>query len=482
MMIAEVLIVLLICVAYYVYDRKLRFPREPPGPFRWPIIGNLHLQCYKETARIVEENQQAIGTPVITLAFGPRKIYVCNSPEANQAIKSGVCGGRFTTAAVFGEKSSQDGFEHPHWWKHKRMLQTYITGPTPSLRHDTVFFNLGQKLVSSFQQHVKANEMFDPSPYLTSTVFSAGTELLLGKSFGPSEKILDLFAEKSMLTRSVFNVWERLLPLIPSGWLRAEIFKKTKETCWQYEKILRNYYEHIFESFDKSKKITNYVEALLKKRAEMIVNNDGETPRFLEDDIIFYCSYLVVGGAQYANVTLLRSIIFKLASLPEWQAKIYAEVSKIPTIPVDFYIVRRDYPALFAVVQEGLRFIARPDNLELSRVVLKDTSVCGYTLYKGSGIQMNVWALHHNPNVWENPEKFDPNRFFHPPGEDVPQGIINERNGWFTPFGSGPRKCIAQHWSEELVCCVLGYILKEFRIVEYSKSNGRGFIKVVKSG
>eukprot|EP01083_Nonionella_stella_P201979 738328_1 len=30
-------------VAYALYDRLLRFSGDPPGPFRWPIIGNLNI-------------------------------------------------------------------------------------------------------------------------------------------------------------------------------------------------------------------------------------------------------------------------------------------------------------------------------------------------------------------------------------------------------------------------------------------------------
>ena len=49
-------------------------------------------------------------------------------------------------------------------------------------------------------------------------------------------------------------------------------------------------------------------------------------------------------------------------------------------------------------------------------------------------MQLDIYQLHHNPTVWNNPEKFDPERFA-PGGEAEHNGL-----GWM-PFSQGSRQC-----------------------------------------
>jgi cytochrome P450 len=58
-----------------------------------------------------------------------------------------------------------------------------------------------------------------------------------------------------------------------------------------------------------------------------------------------------------------------------------------------------------------------------------------YFIPKGSSFLINIQAIHHDPNLWPNPMRFDPDRFVD--GEIVPYT--------FLPFIAGPRNCLGQH-------------------------------------
>ena len=60
-----------------------------------------------------------------------------------------------------------------------------------------------------------------------------------------------------------------------------------------------------------------------------------------------------------------------------------------------------------------------------------------FIIPKGSTILVNIQAVHHNPQYWPNPMKFDPRRF------------ISSQPAPFTflPFIAGPRNCLGQHLS-----------------------------------
>lgn len=60
------------------------------------------------------------------------------------------------------------------------------------------------------------------------------------------------------------------------------------------------------------------------------------------------------------------------------------------------------------------------------------------TIPKGLKIWIPVYGIHHDPNIYPNPEKFDPERF----SEDK----IKERHPMhYLPFGHGPRNCIGMY-------------------------------------
>lgn len=79
-----------------------------------------------------------------------------------------------------------------------------------------------------------------------------------------------------------------------------------------------------------------------------------------------------------------------------------------------------------------------PPVLESSPRKLAEDYVFGTTVIpKGSIFQIDAYAIQHNKHVWEEPYKFDPERF------DKPAEQIS---GWF-PFGGGRNICIGMNFS-----------------------------------
>lgn len=57
---------------------------------------------------------------------------------------------------------------------------------------------------------------------------------------------------------------------------------------------------------------------------------------------------------------------------------------------------------------------------------------------KGTEIGFDIYNLHHNPAIWNDPYKFDPDRFL-PGGEaDKQEGIA------WAPFSHGQRQCLGK--------------------------------------
>lgn len=66
-----------------------------------------------------------------------------------------------------------------------------------------------------------------------------------------------------------------------------------------------------------------------------------------------------------------------------------------------------------------------------------------------------IYAVHHDPQIYENPEEFRPERF-------MSDELKNRPSVAFMPFGAGPRNCIASRLGMVQVRCSLIMLLKEF--------------------
>ncbi|CAF2015021.1 unnamed protein product [Brassica napus] len=75
---------------------------------------------------------------------------------------------------------------------------------------------------------------------------------------------------------------------------------------------------------------------------------------------------------------------------------------------------------------------------------------------KMTWIQVNVWAIHRNPNIWKDPEVFIPERFM---DKDIDYKGVNFE---LLPFGSGRRMCPGMNLGMALVHLTLINLLYRF--------------------
>ena len=81
----------------------------------------------------------------------------------------------------------------------------------------------------------------------------------------------------------------------------------------------------------------------------------------------------------------------------------------------------------------------------IARTINEDINVDHYIIPKGTAVSIPITLLHRHPKFWENPDKFDPTRFY----SLKPGGT----NFSYIPFSAGHRNCIGQKFAltEELV-------------------------------
>lgn len=71
---------------------------------------------------------------------------------------------------------------------------------------------------------------------------------------------------------------------------------------------------------------------------------------------------------------------------------------------------------------------------------MREVVVDGFRIPAGTNVAVGIYALHRDPTLWEDPERFDPDRF----ASHRMRGL----DRWqYLPFGAGPRSCIGDHFA-----------------------------------
>lgn len=154
------------------------------------------------------------------------------------------------------------------------------------------------------------------------------------------------------------------------------------------------------------------------------------------------------------NVTLTRTLEWAMLNLlnhPEVLKKARIEIDT--EIGLDRLIDEPDcknLPYLQCIISEIFRLYPAAPLLAPHRAT-DHCTVGGYDFPCGTTLIANVWAIHRDPDIWEEPEKFKPERF-EKEGE----------NKKLMPFGMGRRACPGSGLAQRVVSLALGSMIQCF--------------------
>jgi cytochrome P450 len=186
----------------------------------------------------------------------------------------------------------------------------------------------------------------------------------------------------------------------------------------------------------------------------LIAATDPETGRGLSDDEI--CNELIVflAAGHDTTATTLGYALWSLGHHRELQQRVVAEVAGLG----DRDLTPDDVPRLaytVAVLHESLRLC--PPGAAVGRMAMQDIAVDGYRIRRGTTLIAGVYAVHRDPQLWDNPLTFDPDRFA--------AANSKTRDRWqYLPFGAGPRSCIGDHFAMLEATLALATIIRRVEV------------------
>lgn len=156
----------------------------------------------------------------------------------------------------------------------------------------------------------------------------------------------------------------------------------------------------------------------------------GMTDRQLRDEVmnIFLAGHDTTG-------LVLSWTWYLLAQHPAVERRLHAELRAVLAGRTPTVADLPDLPYTQMVIQESMRLY--PPAWMTSRTPLKPDRLGPYDIPAGATILVSPYATHHHPGLWDDPARFDPDRF-------APDAVERPKFAYF-PFGGGPRLCIGNH-------------------------------------
>ncbi|HEY2247564.1 MAG TPA: cytochrome P450 [Bradyrhizobium sp.] len=175
-----------------------------------------------------------------------------------------------------------------------------------------------------------------------------------------------------------------------------------------------------------------------------------------EQDVTDHMSFLMM-AAHDTLTSSLTSFIGELAAHPDWQRKLRDEVSGLglaKDAPTGFDDLEK-LPLSEMAFKEALRL--KPPVPSLPRRAVRDFTFKGFAIPGGTSVGINPLFTHHMPEIWPEPEAFDPMRF-------TEEAQRNRHRFAWVPFGGGAHMCLGLHFAYMQAKCFARHFLGNLEV------------------
>jgi len=173
-------------------------------------------------------------------------------------------------------------------------------------------------------------------------------------------------------------------------------------------------------------------------------------------DIVDHMSFFMM-AAHDTLTSSLTSLIYRLAANPDWQDRVRGELQGLgltsgEPLPFD----RLDDLVLTEMAfKEAMRMA--PPVPSIPRRAVRPFEFKGFQIPGGVGVGVNPLHTHHMPDLWPEPDRYDPTRF-------SDEASRRRHKFAFVPFGGGAHMCLGLNFAYMQAKCFAWHFLDSFRV------------------
>uniref|UniRef100_A0A336LXR4 CSON009724 protein n=1 Tax=Culicoides sonorensis TaxID=179676 RepID=A0A336LXR4_CULSO len=335
-------------------------------------------------------------------------------------------------------------------WKDKRSEITPAFSPARIKAMYPLIESVCTKLVDFLEMKSKNNELIEGrdlcSRYtcdvVTNCIFSADAQSFKDENPKIRDEARKIFGS-GLFTMLKLTVME-MFPSV-SKILRIGFVPKESETF--FRDLMRQAIEYRLKNNINNQDYLDFLLQMKEKKglSDLEVAASGIT--FLTD------------GLDTSSVAIAH-ILFEIANNKEVQSKLRQEINEVYTSKGNLdYDTLVNLPYLEQVFHESLRlhppagFTARECTESIEIDIGKEKK---FLVEKGTAITIPIWAMHYDPNIYDEPEKFKPERF-----NDGALKAYKDKSQWLV-FGDGPRVCLGQRFAKaQSKACIAAVVTKD---------------------
>ncbi|CAN1303637.1 Cytochrome P450 93A3 [Linum perenne] len=329
----------------------------------------------------------------------------------------------------------------PYWKFMKQMVMNQILGTRTLDRFLPVRVEELNRFLNRALQKSKSGELMDVGGELIRLTNNVISRMMDEEE---AEEVRELVKEMSVLGRQ-FNLSDTFWFVKMIGWDVQGFEKRLKDVRDRYDVMMERIIEEHQElsrkmkiegnDFEQNKDVLHMLLDIYEVLLDISEDESSEI-RLSRENIKAFILDIFAAGTDTSAITTewaLAELINHLDILTKLQQEIDSVVGKSRMVQeLDI----PNLPYLQAVVKETLRL--HPTGPLIVRESTEDCEIQGYNISARTRLFVNVWAIGRDPNHWEEPLEFRPERFIDGKGSHVE---VRGQHFEMLPFGSGKRGC-----------------------------------------
>jgi cytochrome P450 len=180
---------------------------------------------------------------------------------------------------------------------------------------------------------------------------------------------------------------------------------------------------------------------------------EGMNDRQLRDEVMT----ILLAGHETTAVAL-SWVFYLLSQHSDVRTRLEQELAEVlgagraDRVPTMADIPQLPYTTM--VIEEAMRLY--PPAYALGRFGHEPDVIGGYDIPAKTIVTLSPYLTHRHPDFWEEPLRFDPERF-------TPERVAERPRYAYLPFGGGPRQCIGNSFAMTEAILLLATIAQRFR-------------------
>ncbi|XP_022756692.1 cytochrome P450 71B26-like [Durio zibethinus] len=408
------------------------------GPPKLPIIGNLH-QLGPLAHRSLHQLSKKYG-PVMLLQIGSVPTLVVSSADAARKILTtndlDCCSRPLLAGAGRLSYNYLDVAFTPYgsYWREMRKICNHELF---SAKRVQSFQFIREEEIGLMIESISQSSSSESPVNLTQKMMSLTMDLICRVAFGKSSKdreldhnkLHELIHEALGIMGSFFA--SDFFPYV--GW----IIDRIRGLHGRIERVFQDldlFYQMLIDDHLRTGRQKQEAEDIIDVLLQIKKYQTNTSLQITQDHIKGILMNILFAGVDttsalvvWAMAELVRNPILMKKAQDEIRNCV-AEKGRVSECDI------HQFQYLKMVIKETLR-LHPPGALLLPRECISQFNINGYSVCPKTHIQVNIWAIGRDPESWENPDQFNPERFMDSPID------FKGRNFELLPFGAGRRSC-----------------------------------------